>query len=192
MIGERLVHLDVVKEYFACELSACKGACCWEGDYGAPLETAELETLQAILPQIRSWLSPAGLEVLDREGPYVYLADEDQHATPLINNGPCAYMTYDAAGVAMCGIEQAYRAGVIDFPKPISCHLYPIRVYHNKGTGFEALNYDRWNICSAACRRGKKESIPLYQFAREAIIRKYGADFYEELAAAAQHLSEEG
>ena len=99
-------------------------------------------------------------------------------------------MSYDALGIAKCGIEQAHQAGVIDFLKPISCHLYPIRVERNEDVGFEALNYDRWDICSAACTLGDKLQVPVYQFVKNALVRKYGEDFYEELDAAATYIRE--
>lgn len=188
IIQDILVSDDVVKEQFACNLTACLGACCWEGDYGAPLETAELETLVNIYDKVKPFISPAGQAVIEREGAYVFFEDAESYGTPLIDNGPCAYMNYDANGVAQCGIEQAYRAGAIDFIKPISCHLYPIRVSRNDLNQFEALNYDRWEICSAACTRGKAEKIPVYQFVKDALIRHYGAAFYEELDAAAGFL----
>lgn len=189
MIGDLLISDDVVSEQFICNLDACKGACCWEGDYGAPLEQEELRTLERIYDDIRPFLSPAGQAVIESEGPYTYYeGDAREFGTPLINNGPCAYMTYDEHGVAQCGIERAHKAGATDFKKPISCHLYPIRVEHHEATGMEALNYDRWDICSAACTLGKKHQIPVYQFLKEALIRKYGEDFYHQLDAAAKEL----
>ncbi|MCI4649603.1 DUF3109 family protein [Phaeodactylibacter sp.] len=189
MIGEILISDDVVNEQFICNLNACKGACCWEGDYGAPLEQEELRTLERIYDDIRPFLSPAGRAVIESEGPHTYYeGDAQEFGTPLIDNGPCAYMTYDEQGVAQCGIERAYKAGATDFKKPISCHLYPIRVVRHEATGMEALNYDRWDICSAACTLGKKHQMPVYQFLKEALIRKYGEDFYHQLDAAAKEL----
>ncbi|MEN0003800.1 MAG: DUF3109 family protein [Bacteroidota bacterium] len=188
IVQDKLISLDVVEEQFMCNLTACKGACCWEGDYGAPLEDEELHTLQRIYEQVKPFISPAGIQAVEEQGTAVFTKEADVFSTPLINNGPCAYMTYDRTGTAQCGIEQAYNAGKIDFRKPISCHLYPIRVKADKQTDFEALNYDRWDICSAACEKGKQEQMPVFRFAKAAIIRKYGEDFYEELEAAAEHL----
>lgn len=191
IIQDKLVSDDVVDRQFICNLNACKGACCWEGDYGAPVEAAELPILDAIYAQVKPFLSPAGIAAIEAQGKYIWFEVENEWATPLIDQGPCAYMTYDALGIAKCGIEQAWKAGVIGFQKPISCHLYPIRVDRNEVAGFEALNYHEWDICSAACTLGEKEQVPVYRFLKAAIIRKYGEDFYEELDAAAEHLAGE-
>ncbi|MEL6862927.1 MAG: DUF3109 family protein [Bacteroidota bacterium] len=191
IVQDILISDDVVKEAFACNLSACKGACCWEGDYGAPLEAAELSTLEQIYPTVKNYLSEESRRCIEREGLYTYYTEPAEYGTPLLENGACAYLIYDELGIAKCGIEQAYRDGAIDFYKPISCHLYPIRVNSNKAVGFEALNYDQWDICSAACQKGQREGIPLYRFAKTALIRKYGADFYEELEAAVEYAKQE-
>jgi hypothetical protein len=188
IIGDILVSDEVVKHNFICNLEACKGACCWEGDYGAPLEIPELDTLKSIYPQVRPFLSPAGIDTIEQQGTAVYNEDHETYATPLINGGPCAYMTTDEQGVAKCGIEQAYLAGVVPFKKPISCHLYPIRVSVSDIPGFEALNYDEWDICQAACTLGNKEQMPVYRFVQEAIIRKYGQAFYDELDAVVRQM----
>lgn len=192
VVQDKLVSDDVVSEQFVCNLSACKGACCWEGDSGAPLEKAELAELDAIFEQVMPYLSPAGIAAIEAQGKYVWYEEAQEWGTTLVDNGPCAYMTLDTLGVAQCGIERAWRDGVVDFRKPISCQLYPIRVEKNEQVGFEALNYDRWDICSAACEKGKKEQVPVYVFLKDAIIRKYGVDFYEELDGAAQFLKEQG
>ena len=144
-----------------------------------------MNTLERLLPDIRSYLSPAGLAVLDREGTSVYYPDLGKEGTPLIDGGACAYLTLDSHGIAHCGIETAWEAGVTSFRKPISCHLYPIRVLGKPEDGYEALNYDRWSICAAACTRGQQEGIRLVEFAKEALIRKYGEAFYEALVDAA-------
>ena len=185
-----LISDDVISEQFLCNLEACKGACCWEGDFGAPLEAAELKILEQIFEKVKPYLSPEGLEVIEREGLFTYYKESEEYGTPLINKGACAYMSYDDKGVAKCGIESAYEDGVIDFKKPISCHLYPIRMNENPELGFEAMNYDRWDICSAACSLGKMHQMPVYKFVKEAIIRKYGTSFYEELEAAAAFLEQ--
>ncbi|MFN4256004.1 MAG: DUF3109 family protein [Saprospiraceae bacterium] len=184
LVQDKLVSDDVVQEQFLCNLTACKGACCWEGDMGAPLEAAELPILESIFEKVRPFLSPAGIAEIERNGTWRTEAD-GSFGTPLIDNGPCAYMTQNALGIAQCGIEAAHKAGAIDWKKPISCHLYPIRVAKNEDIGFEALNYDRWDICSAACELGKQQQLPVYQFLQEAIVRKYGQDFYDELDGAA-------
>jgi Protein of unknown function (DUF3109) len=192
IVQDKLVSDDVVSEQFVCNLSACKGACCWEGDSGAPLEKAELVELDAIFEQVMPYLSPAGIAAIEAQGKYIWYEEAQEWGTTLVDNGPCAYMTLDTLGVAQCGIERAWRDGIVAFRKPISCQLYPIRVEKNEQVGFEALNYDRWDICSAACEKGKKEQVPVYVFLKDAIIRKYGVDFYEELDGAAQFLKEQG
>ncbi|MBL7795897.1 MAG: DUF3109 family protein [Saprospiraceae bacterium] len=188
IVQDKLVSDELVEEQFICNLSACKGACCWEGDSGAPLEDAELPILDSIFGRVKPFLSPAGIRAIEQQGKYVWFDEAEEYGTPLVDNGPCAYMTLDAGGTAQCGIEAAYRAGAIDFQKPISCHLYPIRVEKNEELGFEALNYHQWDICSAACELGRKEKMPVYRFLREAIVRKYGEEFYEELDGAAKFL----
>jgi hypothetical protein len=188
IIQGKIISVELVEEQFMCNLEACRGACCWEGDYGAPLETEELATLEAIYPHIKPYLSPAGIAVIERHGYFTEYPEAGTWGTPLLENGACAYMTFDGKGIAQCGIERAYDDGAIAFKKPISCHLYPIRVSREEKTGFEALNYDRWDICSAACTRGKKEKMPVFRFAKAALIRKYGTDFYEELEAASAYL----
>jgi Protein of unknown function (DUF3109) len=188
IVQEKLVSEDLVNEQFICNLNKCKGACCWEGDSGAPLEREEMRILDEIYDKVRPFLTEEGRNVIDTEGGYIQDQEDGSFGTSLVNNGPCAYMTKDITGTAQCGIEQAWRAGVVDFRKPISCHLYPIRVMKNEIQGFEALNYDRWDICSAACSLGEEYKMPVYQFLKEAIIRKYGEDFYEELDAAAAYI----
>ena len=188
IIQDILISEEVFEEYFSCRLDACKGACCWEGDFGAPLETAEMETLEKVYEDLKPFLSPAGVKVLEEQGLYVYDEEIGEFGTPLLADGACAYLTFGENGIAQCGIEKACRAGAIDFIKPVSCHLYPIRVSKNEEAGFEALNYDRWDICSAACTAGKIEKMPVFRFVKDAIIRKYGEAFFEEMEAMAAYL----
>lgn len=188
LVQEKLVSNDVLDEQFVCNLEACKGACCWEGDMGAPLEKAELAILERIYAEVKPFLSPAGIAAIEKHGLYDTFGEEQEYGTTLIDGGPCAYMLLDETGTAQCGIEKAWKAGKTDFRKPISCHLYPIRVAKNEEVGFEALNYDQWNICSAACSKGRELKVPVYVFLKEAIIRKYGEAFYEELEAVAEYL----
>ncbi len=191
IVKDVLVSDEIVEEQFICNLKACKGACCWEGDWGAPLETAELHILEQIYEHVAPYLSEEGKAVIKEDGLFTYYKEPKEYGTPLLKNGACAYMTYDEIGIAKCGIEQAYLAGATDFKKPISCHLYPIRVTENKKTGFESLNYDEWEICSAACQLGKKEQVPVYRFVKEALVRKYGEAFYEELDMIAKYVLRE-
>lgn len=190
IIQDKLISEDLVEEYFHCNLAACKGACCWEGDWGAPLDKEELKIVDNILDKIKPYLSEESRQLLEEKGPYTFFPEMEKEGTTLHEDGSCVFLTRDKNGIAQCGIEQAYNAGDISYRKPISCHLYPIRVKKNEEVGFEALNYDWWHICSPACELGKKMKIPLYQFAKEAIIRAYGHDFYAELDAAAKYVKE--
>ena len=179
VIGDILVSDEVVSEKFVCNLNACKGACCWEGDFGAPITEAEKQILDDIYLSIKPFLSAEGQEVLENKGKYTYYKQVDEWGTPLLNNASCAYLTYSELGIAQCGIEKAYLAGATHFIKPISCHLYPIRV--TKYDQYDALNYDRWHICDPACQLGKSLQVPLYAFLKEALVRKYGESWYAEL-----------
>lgn len=179
IIDEKLISEDIMDVEFACNLSACKGACCVEGDEGAILEAAELPILEAIYPKVKDLITEEGRQAVEKQG-YHIVNNEGELKTPLINNGPCAYVYYDQ-GVALCGIEKAFREGRINWPKPVSCHLYPIRI-HKVGE-YDALNYEKWSICSPACKHGKKLHVPVFRFVKDAIIRKYGSEFYEALEA---------
>ena len=184
LIDNKVVSLDLIEKEFICNLDACKGACCWEGDYGAPLSSEETVILGEIYSIVAPYLTDAGRKAIQQQGTSVYNDEVNEFSTPLIQNAACAYIAYSENGIAQCGIEQAHQAGKIDFKKPISCHLYPIRIksYEN----FDAVNYDKWDICDAACSLGKKEQVPIYRFVKEALIRKYGATFYDELEVIAQ------
>jgi Protein of unknown function (DUF3109) len=188
IVQDKLVSDDIVEEQFVCNLNACKGACCWEGDYGAPLEVAELPVLEDIYESVKPFLTPAGIAAIEAQGKHVWFEPAQEHTTPLIDGGACAYMTHDALGIAKCGIEMAWKAGATHFQKPISCHLYPIRIEKFESFDSEALNYDRWEICSAACENGKTLKVPVYVFLKDALIRKYGEAFYEELEGAAEFM----
>lgn len=193
LIGEILVADDVVDKHFACNLNACKGACCVEGDFGAPLQDNEVITIGQILNEVMPFLPEASKKVIQEKGFSTYNKEAETNETELMPNGACVFMGRDELGITYCGIEKAHRAGEIEYKKPLSCHLYPIRVNKNDLTGFQALNYDVWDICSAACTKGDKEQIRIFEFAKEALIRAYGEEFYEELAAAvaAQESKEE-
>ena len=189
IIQDILVSDDIISKMFHCDLMSCKGACCWEGDYGAPLEAEEIEQLETDYASIATFLTEEGRAVIEDQGKFTYYKEAEENGTPLINGSACAYLNYDEKGIAQCGIEQAHQAGKTSFKKPISCHLYPIRVNSNKRQGFEALNYDIWGICKAACHLGKEKQIAIYQFVKEAIVRKYGLAFYDELDAAAKYIA---
>jgi len=189
IIQDILVSDDVLTEHFICQLDACKGACCWEGDFGAPLEAAEVSTLAAIYEDVKPFLRPEGIDLIEETGVSVFYKEMKAPGTPLLADGPCAFLTFEDSGTAKCGIEKAFEAGATDFRKPISCHLYPVRVAKNEAVDFEALNYDKWDICSAACTAGEKAKVPVFKFVKEAIVRKYGEAFFEELEAAAGYLA---
>lgn len=188
IIQDKLISDDIFEVQFLCNLKACKGACCWQGEFGAPLEQEELSTLEHIYEDLKPFLNPLSIQRIEEEGLYTYYTEMEEYGTTLMPNGACVYMTFDN-GSAKCGIEAAQKAGVVDFKKPISCHLYPLRVTVNEANGFEALNYDKWEICKAACELGKKEELPLYKFLQEAITRKYGESFFEEMEGVGKYLS---
>ena len=169
---------DIKDEYFVCDLGKCKGACCVEGDLGAPLYDEELGILDDIYPEVEPYLNDAGRAAIEKQGKYI-LDDDDEFSTPTIGGKECAYSIYDKPGILKCGIEMAQRDGKIDYPKPMSCHLYPLRV--KRYEKFEAVNYDRWHICKDACTNGMNLKVPLYKFLRQPLIRKYGEGWYNQL-----------
>lgn len=177
-IGDVLVSEEVTTEMFVCDLAACKGACCVEGDVGAPLEKEELKRLEQVYPGVAPYLPEAGRKAIEEQGYYVRDIT-GSISTPLVEGRECAYTVFDEKGVALCGIEKAYFDGKISFRKPVSCHLYPIRITRSKK--LEALNYDRWDICAPACTQGASLGIRVYEFVKEALIRKYGKEFYKTL-----------
>ena len=148
-----------------------------EGDIGAPLDESEFPVLQDIYEKVKPYLSQEGIEAIEHQGTYVL--EDDEYCTPTIDGRECAYAIYDKKGILKCAIEQAYLDEVIDFKKPISCHLYPIRItrYEN----FHALNYDQWSICSDACTLGEQLQVPVYKFLKEPLERAYGVEWYQKL-----------
>ncbi len=177
-LKDTLISDEIASEFFVCNIEKCKGACCVEGDLGAPLEEDELPILDEIYEEVKPYLTPKAIEVIEKEGTYI-LDFEGEYSTPTINNRECVYAIYDENKILKCGIEQAYIDGKIDYKKPISCHLYPIRA--QKYEKFTALNYDRWSICSDACSFGSELQVPVYKFLEEPLVRKFGEDWYQEL-----------
>lgn len=177
-IGKSLISDDLLEKHFVCDLNACKGACCVEGQAGAPLEKEELAVLDKIFPKIKTYLRKEGVAAIEEQGTYVKGTDGDWE-TPLINKQECAYVVFNSNGIAQCGIEKAFQAGAIDWQKPISCHLYPVRI--KEYTELTAVNYHKWQICDPACTLGASLKIPIYKFVRDALIRKFGNTWYEEL-----------
>ena len=177
-IGKTIVSEDLFLEEFTCNLKACKGICCVEGDSGAPLLEEEKAILDNIFDTVKPYLSPQGITAIQSQGKYV-IDKEGELTTPLINGKECAYVVQDDEGTYLCGIEKAYLDKKIDWQKPVSCHLYPVRV--KDFTEFMAVNYNRWDICSTACELGKQLKKPLYQYLKTPLIRRFGAGWYEEM-----------
>jgi hypothetical protein len=184
-LGKAIVSEEIIEKDFVCNLSACKGACCVKGDAGAPLEKDEINILATIYDTVKPFLRKEGIEAIEQQGAYI-VTENGELETPLVNGAECAYVTFDDKQTALCGIEEAYNKGLIDWKKPISCHLYPVRV--EDYSEFAAVNYHRWPICDDACTLGKELQVPIYKFVKEALIRKFGEDWYMELEKTAQKL----
>jgi hypothetical protein len=180
-IDNTLVSDRILEEKFICDLKACKGACCIEGDAGAPLEKKEIKILDRIYKKVKPYLRKEGIESIEKQGAWIK-SKSGEYETPLIKGKECAYVIFDKKGTALCAIEQAYIDKKVKFKKPISCHLYPIRVSENK-LG-EMLNYEEWSICKAACALGKKENVKVYEFLQEPIERKWGKKYFRKLKTA--------
>lgn len=187
LIDNILISDDIVKEDFVCNIKKCKGACCWEGDWGAPLEEPEKEILEEIYPEVKPYLSDESKDQITKEGLYKYYEKPKDFGTGLMDDGACVFLVKNELGIASCGIELAHRDGKIEYKKPISCELYPIRVEDNSQNGFLHLIYDRWDICSNLCKKDKSVKVPLYEFVKNALTRKFGSSFYDQLDAAAKH-----
>ena len=187
-IGDVVVSMDVLREKFTCNLSVCKGQCCIEGDAGAPVELDEVEKLEEVLPLIWDELSEGARAVIDRQG-VVYTDEEGDLVTSIVNNKDCVFTCYDEKGCCYCAIEKAFCEGKTNFYKPISCHLYPIRV-SDFGL-YKAVNYHRWDICKAAVLLGEKRGIPIYKFLKEPLIRKFGEAWYAELEVVVRELEDQ-
>lgn len=177
-IDDKLISDDILQKKFVCDLTKCKGACCIEGDSGAPLDEQETAILENIYAKVEPYLREEGKQAIKKQG--VFIVDFDgEYVTPLINGKECAYVVFDENNVAQCAIEQAYNDKKINFKKPISCHLYPIRVSKTK-TGY-ILNYHEWKVCKAACKLGENLKVNVYEFLKEPIVRKFGKQFYKKL-----------
>jgi hypothetical protein len=187
-IDNILVSDDVVSEQFVCDLNKCKGGCCEDGDSGAPLTNEELEYLREFIDEIKPYLTKEGIEVLEKNGLYRY-DQEFGWVTPTIAGHMCAYGFRDVQGIIKCGIEQAWLDKKISWKKPISCHLFPVKITRSKRQNQEYVNYEpREDLCKAACKLGKQLKVPVYVFLKDALVRKYGPDFYATLEATALHI----
>ena len=183
-IDNVLLSDEVIEENFVCDLVKCKGGCCVDGDCGAPLTTEEAALITELLPRITPHLEPAYVAEIERQGTYVTDAEHGL-VTPAVNGGICVYGYTDDLGIVKCGIEKAWKAGDIPFQKPISCHLFPIRITVNPD--YDLINYEpRQQLCKPACKNGNKLKVPVYKFLKDALIRKYGEEFYTALDAVAQ------
>lgn len=187
-IGNVLVSDQVVSEQFVCDLHKCKGACCVDGDAGAPLDKEELKRIDEVVEAVLPYLNEKSISEINRQGRYVY-DKEFGWVTPTINSAICVYGITDKDGIVKCGIEQAYLDGKVKWKKPISCHLFPVIVKKSKDGVTEYANYEpREDNCKAACSLGKKLKVPVYQFLKEPLVRRFGEEFYEALDATANHL----
>ncbi len=186
-IDDKVLSLDLLKKYFCCDLAKCHGACCVQGQSGAPLTQDEVLILEDILKKVTPFLKPEGIKSIKEQGVAVIDGDGDL-TTPLIDGKECAYCINEK-GINLCAIEKAWLNKKVDFRKPISCHLYPIRV--KDFSTFAGLNYDQWDVCEPARKLGLKENIPVYKCLKDAIIRAYGTDFYLQIEEAARLLEKE-
>lgn len=184
-LGKTLVSEEILENDFTCNLSACKGQCCVAGEAGAPITQEEATILEEIYPQVKPYMRPEGIATIEAQGNYVASQfDKNELETPLVDGKECAYVRFDQKGTALCAIESAFRDGKIEFKKPISCALYPIRV--QRLYSFEAVNYDRWDICSPACSLGKELQVPVYKFCKEPLQKRFGENWYAELELVAK------
>jgi len=188
-IADIIVHRDVFEKNFICDISKCKGICCVEGDSGAPLEDNEAKIIDKLLPKIYDRLSDAGKAVIDEQGTSRIDEEGDLTTTILAGAGECVFTLRDENGISYCAIERAWEEGLVNFRKPISCHLYPIRI--TKYKDFDAVNYDVWDICKDGICLGNKEGVSIFEFLKEPLIRKYGEDWYKEASIAKKLLEEE-
>ena len=183
-VGTTLVSEDILEKKFVCDLNACKGACCVQGESGAPLEEEETKILEKIYNKVKPYMVPKGIKAVEKHGKWVVDSDND-FVTPLVGHEQeCAYVFFDTAGIAKCAIEQAWIDKKIDYQKPISCHLYPARI--KKLKMHEAVNYHKWNLCKPACACGEKLEVPVYKFLKGPLIRKFGKEWFSELEKVAK------
>ena len=185
-IGNTIVSEELIEKKFVCDLTRCKGACCVEGESGAPLEKEERQMLEEVYPVIKDTLTKEGRESIEEQGTWIKDADGD-FVTPLVGGyRECAYTLFEN-GIAKCAIEKAFFAGKVNFRKPISCHLYPVRI--TKYKAYDAVNYEKWSVCKPACKLGESLKVPVYVFVKDALIRKYGVEWYGELQLTAENFS---
>jgi len=187
VIDNKLISDDIKDKHFVCDLAKCKGACCVEGDSGAPIDIDEMEIMEdeQFLETVFPYLTQEGREAIETKGPFYLDEEVGEMKVTLKKDDACAFVNYKN-GTTYCGIEKAWLEKKVDFRKPVSCHLYPIRI--EKYEAYDAVNYEQWDICNPACSHGESLQVPIYKFTKEALIRKYGADFYQELEATIHHM----
>lgn len=184
-VDGKIVSTDILNTPFLCDLKACKGACCVEGTGGAPLAEDEIAVLEREYDNYSRYMSPIGRKIVERNG-FMVVDGIDEYSTPLIDGADCVFAFHED-GVAYCAIERAYMRGECQFRKPVSCHLYPIRVKRFRN-GTVGLNYNRWDICSSALECGRKCGVPMYRMLKDAITRAFGEEFYEALGEAEEYI----
>ena len=187
-IKDALVSLDLIEQFFCCDLDKCLGECCIEGDAGAPITGAEYEKLKEILPAIKDRLLPSALAQIERDG-VGYIDEEGDLVTQIVDGRNCVFTTYGPGGKCLCAIEGAYRDGIIDWRKPASCYLYPVRL--TRYPTFTAVNYHKWKICRCAEVLGRAKGTRLYQFLEGPLTDVFGKEWYDELKEACEAYLEE-
>ena len=184
-IDDTIISFDLLEQKFVCDLSSCKGICCIEGDSGAPLEDDEIQIIENLLPVIWDDLSEVSRQLIKKQGVY-YIDDDGEPVTSIVNGRECVFTYTDENGICKCAIEKAHREGKTDFYKPISCHLYPVRL--QKYDEFTAVNIHHWSVCECARTNGAKLAVPVYKFLKEPLIRRFGKEWFEQLEIASQEL----
>lgn len=184
-INDTIISLDLLEEKFVCDLGKCKGICCIEGDAGAPLEAEEVAILNDLLPVVWDDLTAESKAVIEKQG-VSYIDEDGEPVTSIVNGAECVFTYTDSEGICKCAIEKAYREGKTSFYKPVSCHLYPVRL--QKYNDFIAVNYHRWSVCSCARKLGGKLGMPVYSFLKEPLVRRFGEAWYEQLDTAREEL----
>ena len=187
-IDKTIISDDIFERKFVCDLNACKGECCVAGESGAPLEVDELPVLEAALEKVKPYMNKKGLKAIEKHGAYVLDSDGDYTTTLVGKEQECAFVVFGENNIAKCAIEMAHKDGKIEWQKPISCHLYPIRITHHKN--YDTLNYHKWNICKPACACGEKLDVPVYKFLKAPLIRQYGKAWYKKLEVAYTEFTE--
>lgn len=187
-IQDTLVSLDLITEKFVCDLSSCHGCCCVEGDAGAPVELDEIALLEEVLPVVWEDLTEEAKDVIDKQG-VVYADPQGDLVTSIVNGKDCVFAKHESDGCTYCAIERAFRAGKTKIHKPISCHLYPVRL--TDYGAYIAVNYNKWDICKAAVLLGRKHDVPLYRFLKEPLVRKFGQAWYDELELVAAEMKKQ-